>query len=149
MIGESEDHSIRSIPSSFKRSQDARFRTGVVIHKYESVFNSTTKINCRKYQNFLTITLRSNGFSFEYYEVCMAITLDPSPYYYSKSAIVNFNNIFGVICSTRFTPDVLATRIKKENKSVFVREENIAPLLVSPVCVFTTPSISFAFVYWG
>lgn len=79
----------------------------------------------------------------------MAISHNPSPHYYSRSVIVNFNNIFGFKDSAGITPDVLAPRILRETKSAFVREETIAPLLVGPVCVITTATILMAFTCWG
>lgn len=78
----------------------------------------------------------------------MVITLDPRSHHYSRSVMVNVNNIFGVKCSARLMLHVLAPRIKQETKSAFVHEENIVPLLVSPVCMLTISSISIAFASW-
>lgn len=59
--------------------------------------------------------------------------------------MVNYNNIFSFKFDVGFMPNVLMPRIRRKTKSAFVHQENIAPLLVSTVCVLTALSISIAF----
>lgn len=144
---------MRSVPFNLQKVLTAgcTVRTGVVIHKYKSISNCITKIPYMKYQNLFAIILISKCPSFQYHdhEVYTAISHDPSTHRYSRSVMVNINDIFGVKGSAGFMPDALAPRIRREIKSALVREETIAPFLVSPVCVFTVSLISIACSCWA